>query len=119
MDPQRPNPKRYGYEHLVRPNRNRRKTTVYLSPEDRARIDTIQNATGEKTTAGAIRHALKMATDKPSDTVMIGHRILDWATRLQFKSARETRELYRLSAELYKLESLRRAAFPGKGGDAQ
>jgi len=98
--------KNYGYEHLVRPNRNRRKTTVYLAPEDWERIQAIKNRIGMKTAAAAIRAALESATEPPPpqpDTTAIGTDILNWATNLQYKSSREERELHELSRRLYEM----------------
>jgi len=92
---------RPGYETLRRPKRNRKKTTVYLAPEDWGRIDAIKNRNGLKTAAAAIRTALREALEPQPDTTAIGAEILKWATNLEYTSPREERELHRLSAKLY------------------
>jgi hypothetical protein len=98
---------------MTRPNRGRKKTTLYVGEEDLERIEQLQREHGDRTQASAIRRALKLATTPPPDTTAIGCRILHWAEALQFKSPRETKELRQLSAELYKLVApLRRQRQP-------
>ncbi len=69
--------------HIARPNRNRKKSSIYLAPEDRERIKTILRHTSVRTEAAAIRRAL-------------------WFTADSFQEPTKHRELLRKFVELYK-----------------
>ena len=91
----------------MRPNRNRKKTSLYLSPDDRERVSRLQRQSGERTASGAIRYAIRKATESPRSTEQIGFEIIEWATRLQYMSSRERTELHAWSKELYEIENKR------------
>ena len=90
----------------MRPNRQRTKTTVYVSAEDRERIEVLRQNRRVNTNAAAIREALREAAAVQNEfeschRLML--RILHWAEALPWKSDKDRDDLRRIAREVYML----------------
>lgn len=84
----------------MRPNRNRTKTTVYLSPDDVARCDELKKSHGHNTRAAAIRHAIRIATTDPTPIEETARRLLAIAGDLKFVTPAERAKMADVEREL-------------------
>jgi len=94
---------------MSRPNRNRKKSTVYLSAEDRERVEIIRRRFKLNTDASAIRKALEIATTPLEPDVLLMVSVLEWASKLQWLTPKDKRELHVHTKDLYKMVCRRNA----------
>ncbi len=81
---------------MPRRSRDRQKLTIYLSPEEREQLEKLRSLLSVKTSASALRIAVRMAlkrmTEPTADTVLL-EDLFRWSEGLQFTSDRERLDL--------------------------